>query len=117
MGEQLDREFTMAFWKAHVLHHAAVQPIYGLWLLEELARHGYRTSPGTLYPLLARMERNGLLRSTAGASAKARRSYVITTAGRRVLRTLREKIAELHREVVAEARARRKRRPRGGGSE
>jgi PadR family transcriptional regulator, regulatory protein PadR len=117
MVERLSREFTMAFWKAHVLHHAAEHPIYGLWLLEELAGHGYRTSPGTLYPMLVRMERNGLLRSTASATAKSRRSYVITPAGRQALRLLREKIAELHREVVVEARASRKRKPRRGDSE
>jgi DNA-binding PadR family transcriptional regulator len=103
-NEQLDREFTTAFWKAHVLHHAASGPVYGLWLLEELAHHGYRPSPGTLYPLLARMERSGLLRSKAVARPKARRSYAITPAGRRLLRELRGKIAELHREIVAEAR-------------
>jgi DNA-binding PadR family transcriptional regulator len=100
--EPLDREFLTAFWKAHVLHHAAEGPVYGLWLLEELGRHGYRLSPGTLYPLLARMERNGLLRAKAADGAKKRHCYHITPAGRRTLATLRERIAELHQEVAAE---------------
>jgi len=100
----LDREFLTAFWKAHVLHHAAEGPVYGLWLLEELGRHGYRLSPGTLYPLLARMERSGLLRSSAAAGVKGRRSYHITAAGRRALGTLRKRIAELHQEVVVETK-------------
>lgn len=98
--DELGREFTTALWKAHVLHHAASGPVYGLWLLAELAEHGYRPSPGTLYPLLARMERNGLLRSRTAAGAKARRSYEITPSGRKVLDALRGKIAELYDEVV-----------------
>ncbi|HEY7727130.1 MAG TPA: PadR family transcriptional regulator [Candidatus Eisenbacteria bacterium] len=111
--QELDREFTTALWKAHVLHHAASGPVYGLWLLQELAEHGYRPSPGTLYPLLARMERHGLLRSRAAARAKARRSYEITPAGGRVLKALREKIAELHREVVVQGGAAARRRSTG----
>jgi len=74
--------------------------VYGLWLLEELAERGHQVSPGTLYPLLNRMERNGWLRSEAQAGAKARRSYRITSAGRKILRQLRAELTELHQEVV-----------------
>jgi len=97
------REILLAFWKVHVLHHAASEPVYGLWLLRELSEHGYHLSPGTLYPLLARMERNGWLRSEPGSRANARRNYRITAEGRRVLATLRTQIDELHREVVRES--------------
>jgi len=98
--DPLDREFRRAFWKLHVLHHAAEEPVYGLWLLEELGSHGYRVSPGTLYPLLARMERNGWLRSKDPAGPKDRRLYRITADGRRALETLRAELKELYREVV-----------------
>jgi hypothetical protein len=64
MTDPVVREFLLAFWKIHILHHAAEQGVYGHWMLEELRRHGYRLSPGTLYPLLARMARRGWLRST-----------------------------------------------------
>ena len=57
------REFLLAFWKIHILHHAAEQGIYGQWMLEELHHHGYRLSPGTLYPMLARMATRGWLRA------------------------------------------------------
>lgn len=97
------REMLLAFWKVHILHHAASGPLYGLWLLEELAEHGYRVSPGTLYPILSRMERNGWLRSERVERPKARRNFRITAKGRRVLAGLREQIDELHREVVREA--------------
>ncbi len=100
MRDPVDREIRLAFWKVHVLHHAAKAPVYGLWMLDELAEHGHRLSPGTLYPLLARMEANGWLRSESDGSGKSRRNYVITPAGRAVLRALRHDIEELHEEVV-----------------
>src|SRR5687767_8303830 len=94
-------ELALGLAKIHILHHAAQREVYGLWLLEELSEHGFRLSPGTLYPLLARMERNGWLApTTEGAPAKARRSYRITVAGRQVLSALRRHVTELYREVV-----------------
>ena len=68
------REILLSFWKVHILHHASEEPVHGQWVLTELRRHGYDISPGTLYPLLHRMERHGWLkcrkvpgRRTAGA--------------------------------------------------
>ena len=110
MNDPLGREVLLAFWKAHVLHHAASRPVYGLWLIEELAEHGYRLSPGTLYPLLARMERNGWLRAEPGERPNARKNYRITREGRRVLHALRGHIEELHREVVRDVEPRRRSR-------
>ena len=43
--------------RLHILHHAVEGPIFGLGMAEELARHGYRISPGTIYPLLHGLER------------------------------------------------------------
>lgn len=102
MSDEVDREFRLAFWKIHILHHAERQPIYGLWMLEELAEHGHRLSPGTLYPILARMEKHGWLRSETSGSSKARRNYRITRRGRKVLEALRRDLAELHAEVVSD---------------
>src|SRR3990170_8110453 len=77
MANQISREIHLACWKIHILHHAEERPIYGQWLLEELRRHGFHVSPGTLYPLLSRMEHQGWLRAArramATASPKARR--------------------------------------------
>jgi PadR family transcriptional regulator, regulatory protein PadR len=105
MSESLLREIRLAFCKAHILHHAAIHPVYGLWLLEELAEHGHRLSPGTLYPILARMTDAGLLRADAHTSGKARRHYRATAKGRRALAQLRKEIEELYREVVRMAAA------------
>jgi PadR family transcriptional regulator PadR len=96
-----DREIRLGIWKIHILHHAAARDVWGLWLLEELAEHGHHLSPGTLYPALARMERNGWLRSaTRGPQLNARRTYRITREGRQLLAALRAEVRELYREVV-----------------
>ncbi len=56
------REIYLAFIKVHILYHAAEEEVYGLGLIEELGRHGYKLGPGTLYPTFAKMERLELLR-------------------------------------------------------
>jgi DNA-binding PadR family transcriptional regulator len=101
----LTREILLGFWKVHILHHAAEQPVVGQWILTELRRHGYDVSPGTLYPLLKRMERNGWLgcRAEPGAGPRGRRYYHLTARGADVLRSLRDVVVELHHEVVEEA--------------
>jgi PadR family transcriptional regulator len=99
------REVLLSFWKMHLLHHASEAPIHGQWLLTELRRHGYEISPGTLYPLLHRMERHGWLRcrKAAGAGPRARANYRLTREGRKVLDMLRTQLEELYQEVVVEA--------------
>jgi DNA-binding PadR family transcriptional regulator len=100
----LTREILLGFWKVHILHHAAEHPVIGQWVLTELRRHGYDISPGTLYPLLKRLERNGWLRShvAVGEGKRRRRYYHLTARGAAVLAVLRETVVELHREVVEE---------------
>ena len=59
--------------RLHVLHHAVEGEVYGHWMIEELARHGYRVSPGTLYPMLHALERKGYIKSKAtGAGRRLR---------------------------------------------
>src|SRR3989338_5051141 len=103
--KQLTREILLGFWKVHILHHSADHPVVGQWVLSELRRHGYDISPGTLYPLLKRMERNGWLRCEAEAGTGRRRYYHLTRDGAAVLDILRDNVIELHHEVVEEARA------------
>jgi PadR family transcriptional regulator len=101
MTDPVVREFLLGFWKIHILHHAEEQGVYGQWMLEELQRHGYRLSPGTLYPLLARMARRGWLRATEPKRSRDARVYRITPAGADVLKRLRASLAELQHEVGA----------------
>jgi DNA-binding PadR family transcriptional regulator len=100
------REILLAFWKVHILHHAAEGPVYGQWMMSELRHHGYEISPGTLYPLLQRMEQHGWLQRKPGKDAgpRARKNYILTAEGRTVLRLVRNQVEELHREVVREAK-------------
>lgn len=109
----LTREILLGFWKVHILHHAAEHPVIGQWVLTELRRHGYDISPGTLYPLLKRLERNGWLRSEAavGEGKRRRRYYHLTARGAAVLDVIRETVVELHHEVVEEAAPRPPRTP------
>ena len=100
------REILLGFWKVHILHHAAEGPLYGQWVISELRRHGYEISPGTLYPLLHRMERHGWLKRARcrDGGPRARKNYLLTDAGMSVLRLVRRQVDELHGEVVRRTR-------------
>ena len=91
--------------RLHILHHAAEEPIFGLGMAEELARHGYRMSTGTLYPLLHGLETKGYLRSEVHRDGKtSRRVYRATPLGRRALKAARYKVRELFGELFEEDR-------------
>jgi len=96
-----DRDLYSGLIRLHVLHHAVKEPIFGLGMLEELARHGYRISPGTLYPLLSGLEKKGYLRSIAQRNGKSlRRVYRATPLGRKALAAAKGKIRELFAELA-----------------
>jgi DNA-binding PadR family transcriptional regulator len=81
-------------------------------MLEELGRHGYRISPGTLYPILHRLEKKGYLRSRERRDGKSlRKIYYATSKGRKALEGPKDKIRELFHEVVE-----RHARAKGGNS-
>jgi PadR family transcriptional regulator PadR len=95
------RDVFSGFVKVHILHHAGQRPVYGLWLMEELARHGYTISPGTLYPTLHSLERAGYLTSQKQVvEGRQRRYYTLTPAGEMVLAETRTRLAELVAEVL-----------------
>jgi PadR family transcriptional regulator, regulatory protein PadR len=115
MRDPVVREFLLTFWKIHILHHAAEhEGVYGQWMVEELARHGYRLSPGTLYPLLARMERRGWIRAAETERSRDPRVYRITPDGAAVLMRLRASLGELQHEVGRIAPAPRRRTSASG---
>ena len=95
------REFQRGAVRLHILHHAAEADVHGAWLTQELARHGYRISPGTLYPTLHRLEADGLLASKQRViDGRTRRMYRATAAGKRALADDRRALAELARELL-----------------
>lgn len=95
-----NQELYIGLVRLHVLHHAAEEAIFGLGMIQELNRHGYRLGPGTIYPLLHGMERRGWLRSRQRlVSGHTRKLYTATRAGRRALGQAREQVRELFEEM------------------
>jgi DNA-binding PadR family transcriptional regulator len=96
-----DQDLYSGLIRLHVLHHAVEEPIFGLGMIEELRRHGYRISPGTLYPLLHSLEKKGYLRSTEQRKGKSlRKVYRATPLGRKALKSAKNKVRELFHELV-----------------
>jgi PadR family transcriptional regulator PadR len=99
--DPVTRHFFHGFIRLHILYHAAKEPIYGAEITEELVRHGYRLSQGTLYPTLHLLEKLGYLKNrTEIVNGKRRKYYHATNAGRRILVDARNKLLELVREIV-----------------
>jgi PadR family transcriptional regulator len=89
--------------RLHILYHACKGSVFGLEMIEELGRHGYKLSPGMLYPLLHGLESRGLLYSSEKKAGRVRRRlYRATPAGRRALRAAKEKVRELFSELLEE---------------
>lgn len=102
------RDLLSGFVRLHILLHAAEMPIWGAWIIEELDRHGYKLSPGTLYPMLHTMEKRGYLTSIGEREGStARRVYRATEVGLRALDVAREKARELFGELHVDGSARR----------
>lgn len=89
------KDLLSGFIRLHILHHASKHDIYGQWIIEELARHGYRLSPGTLYPMLHAMERKGYLSSRERRQGSSvRRLYRATKLGRQGLALAKIRLKE-----------------------
>jgi DNA-binding PadR family transcriptional regulator len=64
-------------------------PQYGYSLVQSLAEQGLDVEEGTLYPLLRRLEKQGLLQSEwEVGEARPRKYYQLSKQGRKVLDTL-----------------------------
>ena len=95
-----DSDLYAGLIRLHILHHAGQEPVFGRGIMDELRRHGYHLSPGTLYPMLHSMEEAGYLRAKQRiVDGKMRRNYLITAAGRRALAAGKEKVRELFGEL------------------
>jgi len=96
-----DQELLSGLIRIHILYHACQEPIFGLGMIEELQRHGYKLSAGTLYPMLHGLERKGLLRSEKIRSGRrGRRVYRATALGQRALAKAKEKVRLLLGELM-----------------
>jgi PadR family transcriptional regulator, regulatory protein PadR len=97
------KELYSGLIRLHILHHAAKEPVFGLGIIEELGRHGYRLSAGTLYPILHGLEQKGYLASTGERNGRSfRKLYRATEQGRTALDESRDKVRELFGELFEE---------------
>src|SRR6478672_8735207 len=97
-ADDLLKHFYGGFIRLHILYHAAKEDVYGVEMMQELRRHGYRMGPGTLYPILHDLERSGYLASTESiVRGKRRKNYRITKRGSRLMAGARERLKELFR--------------------
>lgn len=98
-----DQDLYSGLVRMHILYHASHEPIFGLGIMEELGRHGYRLSAGTIYPLLHGLERKGYLRSHSEREGRRRRRFYRTTPlGASVLERAKDKLLELFGELFEE---------------
>jgi PadR family transcriptional regulator, regulatory protein PadR len=96
-----DRHLYSGLVRLHILHHAVRGDLFGMGLMEELRRHGYRLSAGTLYPILHGMEKSGYLVShIESVDGRQRRVYTATRLGKETLRSGKDRVRELYRELL-----------------
>ena len=90
-----DRDLYSGLIRLHVLYHAAEKPLFGLGIVEELAQHGYKISPGTLYPLLHGLEKKGYIVASEQRDGKSlRKVYRATPLGRKALAAAKNRVLE-----------------------
>ncbi len=96
-----DQELLSGLIRIHILYHACKEPVFGLGMMEELQRHGYKMSAGTLYPMLHGLESRGLLRSKkVRLGRRGRRVYRATASGRKALVRAKAKLKLLLGELL-----------------
>jgi DNA-binding PadR family transcriptional regulator len=77
-----------------------VRPTYGYALLETLAAAGFPVDGNTLYPLLRRLEKQGLLTSEWNTEeSRPRKFYRVSPAGEALLQELLDEWQALHASI------------------
>jgi len=89
-----------------ILKTLAVEPLHGFGItirIEQMSKGVFRVNPGTLFPSLKRLERDGLIASDWRTTENNRRAkyYTLTAGGRR---QLKEERSAWGRQVAAIAR-------------
>lgn len=101
MSDLLTKMFFGGFVRMHILYHATKEDIFGVEMMEELARHGYDVGPGTIYPMLQKLVEVGYLTSHSEVVAgKTRKYYRATPEGAAALEATKAKLRELVKEVI-----------------
>jgi len=100
MKNKIPKKLLLGFMQIHILIQAKKEAFFGLWMIEELKNYGYQISPGTIYPLLTKMERENLLKKEIRLiNGKNRNYYLITDEGIKALTIAKEKAMLLFKEL------------------
>lgn len=100
MKNKVPKKMLLGFMQIHILIQAKKEPFFGSWMIEQLKNYGYHISPGTIYPLLAKLETSALLsKETRLENGKNRNYYSITKEGDEVLSVAKEKAMILFNEL------------------
>ena len=100
MKNKIPQKMLLGFMQIHILIQAKKEPFFGLGMIEELEQYGYHMSPGTLYPLLSKLEKGSLLEKTTKlVNGKNRHYYSITSEGLEVLGVAKDKALMLFKEL------------------
>ncbi|MGL5633559.1 MAG: PadR family transcriptional regulator [Sarcina sp.] len=101
MKNQIIRKIFNGFIYIHILHHGDKSEFYGSWMIDELEEHGYKVSPGTIYPIFKTMVEEHLLEKTERVvDGKVRKYYKTTAEGKNLLLELKASLAELTHEIT-----------------
>ena len=96
----IKRKLFLGFIRIHILYHASKELIYGKEIKEELRRHVYEISFGTLYPILHSLEKSGYLKKFDEiVNGKIRNYYKITKEGLEIYNESKLKVKELFDEI------------------
>jgi PadR family transcriptional regulator PadR len=98
--DKLLTDLLFGFIKIHILLHAQKEKIFGQEFRNELGRHTYQVSFGTLYPVFHKLEEQKYLKSEkVNINGRIRRYYKITPKGRRILDKAKKQAKELVEEL------------------
>ncbi len=96
LNDTMMRNIFLGFIRIHTLHHANEGEIFGVEIMDELRRHGYSISAGTLYPILHSLEAEGYLtRRSEVVNDKVRKYYRITEKGVNALVKIRTYLGDV----------------------
>jgi len=96
----IDRDFVRGFIKLYALSLASDGEVYGLKILDEMNKRGFSLSPGTLYPALHALLREGdVTVRPRMVGGKIRKCYRLTAKGRRELAEIKARLRTLVRVV------------------
>lgn len=98
----IDREFLRGFTKLYALWRGSKQDAYGMAILKEMREVGFELSPGTLYPTLEKLRREGdITWRKQVVSGRVRKYYRLTPKGRQELDEVKTRLRVMVRLVFS----------------